>query len=177
MKFFLRRTCNLLSSSSGSKTLSSLTTNNAPDVNSIESSCNTSIKTVPIKNLNDSAPINSNSSTKSSSPVITRNHSRKNSSSSSKTHNIKADDVSTASSSLLSSSLSPSPLTAGTPTIKNTKQNNSSNNSTVGNTQIVEANNAPEVFLGGSCNPTTWRADVAIPTLMRLGISFYNPVS
>lgn len=35
----------------------------------------------------------------------------------------------------------------------------------------------PEVFLGGSCNPTTWRADVAIPTLQKLGISFYNPVS
>lgn len=37
--------------------------------------------------------------------------------------------------------------------------------------------NAPEVFLGGSCNPTTWRADVAIPALDKLGISFYNPVS
>ena len=36
---------------------------------------------------------------------------------------------------------------------------------------------APEVFLGGSCNPTTWRADVAIPALSGLGISFYNPVS
>lgn len=36
--------------------------------------------------------------------------------------------------------------------------------------------NAPEVFLGGSCNPTTWRADVAIPTFNRLGISFFNPV-
>lgn len=34
----------------------------------------------------------------------------------------------------------------------------------------------PEVFLGGSCNPTTWRADVAIPALTQLGISFYNPV-
>lgn len=33
-----------------------------------------------------------------------------------------------------------------------------------------------EVFLGGSCNPTTWRADVAIPALKELGISFYNPV-
>uniref|UniRef100_A0A1B0B7I9 Raw n=1 Tax=Glossina palpalis gambiensis TaxID=67801 RepID=A0A1B0B7I9_9MUSC len=32
-----------------------------------------------------------------------------------------------------------------------------------------------EVFLGGSCNPTTWRADVAIPALKKLGISFYNP--
>ncbi|XP_055548922.1 uncharacterized protein LOC129732250 isoform X2 [Wyeomyia smithii] len=39
----------------------------------------------------------------------------------------------------------------------------------------VEATAGPEVFLGGSCNPTTWRADVAIPTLNRLGISFYNP--
>jgi hypothetical protein len=36
---------------------------------------------------------------------------------------------------------------------------------------------APEVFLGGSCNPTTWRADVAMPELDKLGISFYNPVS
>lgn len=36
---------------------------------------------------------------------------------------------------------------------------------------------APEVFLGGSCNPTTWRADVAIPALNKLGISFYNPVN
>lgn len=36
---------------------------------------------------------------------------------------------------------------------------------------------APEVFLGGSCNPTTWRADVAIPLLNQLNISFYNPVS
>lgn len=40
-----------------------------------------------------------------------------------------------------------------------------------------DGNNAPEVFLGGSCNPTTWRADVAIPTLDKLGISFYNPVN
>lgn len=40
-----------------------------------------------------------------------------------------------------------------------------------------DGNSAPEVFLGGSCNPTTWRADVAIPTLQKLGISFYNPVS
>lgn len=36
---------------------------------------------------------------------------------------------------------------------------------------------APEVFLGGSCNPTTWRADVAIPLLNKLNISFYNPVN
>lgn len=41
----------------------------------------------------------------------------------------------------------------------------------------TDCNSAPEVFLGGSCNPTTWRADVAIPTLKNLGISFYNPVS
>ncbi|XP_046465689.1 uncharacterized protein [Neodiprion pinetum] len=34
---------------------------------------------------------------------------------------------------------------------------------------------ASEVFLGGSCNPTTWRSDVAIPTLQRLGITYYNP--
>ncbi|XP_058058279.1 uncharacterized protein LOC131209270 [Anopheles bellator] len=42
-------------------------------------------------------------------------------------------------------------------------------------TQSLEPSAGPEVFLGGSCNPTTWRADVAIPTLDKLGISFYNP--
>ncbi|XP_066159323.1 uncharacterized protein raw isoform X2 [Euwallacea fornicatus] len=35
--------------------------------------------------------------------------------------------------------------------------------------------NRCEVFLGGSCNPTTWRADTAIPELQKQGISFYNP--
>ncbi|XP_011495219.1 PREDICTED: uncharacterized protein LOC105360119 isoform X2 [Ceratosolen solmsi marchali] len=34
---------------------------------------------------------------------------------------------------------------------------------------------AYEVFLGGSCNPTTWRIDIAIPTLQSLGITYYNP--
>lgn len=32
-----------------------------------------------------------------------------------------------------------------------------------------------EVFLGGSCNPTTWRADTVIPAFERAGITFYNP--
>ena len=32
-----------------------------------------------------------------------------------------------------------------------------------------------QVFLGGSCNPTTWRKDVAIPSLTKAGVSFYNP--
>lgn len=39
-----------------------------------------------------------------------------------------------------------------------------------------DAPELPEVFLGGSCNPTTWRADVAIPALDKFGITFYNPV-
>jgi hypothetical protein len=32
-----------------------------------------------------------------------------------------------------------------------------------------------QVFLGGSCNPTTWRKDSAIPILEANGVSFYNP--
>lgn len=32
-----------------------------------------------------------------------------------------------------------------------------------------------QVFLGGSCDPTTWRFDTAIPALERAGVSFYNP--
>ena len=31
------------------------------------------------------------------------------------------------------------------------------------------------VFLGGSCNPTTWRRDLLIPFLEELGVSYYNP--
>jgi len=31
------------------------------------------------------------------------------------------------------------------------------------------------VFLGGSCNPTTWRKEIVIPELKRLGITYYNP--
>ncbi|BET01153.1 Hypothetical protein NTJ_13970 [Nesidiocoris tenuis] len=32
-----------------------------------------------------------------------------------------------------------------------------------------------DVFLGGSCNPTTWRHDVAIPFLESRGITYFNP--
>ena len=32
-----------------------------------------------------------------------------------------------------------------------------------------------KVFLGGSCNPTTWRTDIAIPAFEAEGISYYNP--
>lgn len=34
---------------------------------------------------------------------------------------------------------------------------------------------AYDVFLGGSCNPTTWRKDIAIPYLKGEGMTFYNP--
>jgi hypothetical protein len=33
----------------------------------------------------------------------------------------------------------------------------------------------PDVYLGGSCNPTTWRKDIAIPLLEAAGITYYNP--
>jgi hypothetical protein len=32
-----------------------------------------------------------------------------------------------------------------------------------------------DIFLGGSCDPTTWRTDVAIPVLEQAGVSYYNP--
>lgn len=31
------------------------------------------------------------------------------------------------------------------------------------------------VFLGGSCNPTTWRRDVTIPALNQAQVEYYNP--
>ena len=33
------------------------------------------------------------------------------------------------------------------------------------------------VFLGGSCNPTVWRKEVAMPLLQKEEIKFFNPVS
>merc|ERR1711959_118075 len=33
----------------------------------------------------------------------------------------------------------------------------------------------PFIFLGGSCNPTTWRETVAIPYLCGAGVASYNP--
>ena len=32
-----------------------------------------------------------------------------------------------------------------------------------------------DVFLGGSCNPTTWRKNIAIPLLEAAKITYYNP--
>jgi hypothetical protein len=32
-----------------------------------------------------------------------------------------------------------------------------------------------DVFLGGSCNPTTWRTDVAVPMLDAAGLRYFNP--
>ncbi|TMW64796.1 hypothetical protein Poli38472_008963 [Pythium oligandrum] len=32
-----------------------------------------------------------------------------------------------------------------------------------------------DVFLGGSCNPTTWRRDVAVPLLKAANIHYFNP--
>ena len=34
---------------------------------------------------------------------------------------------------------------------------------------------AYDIFLGGSCNPTTWRQDQAIPHFKGKDITFYNP--
>ncbi|XP_035705943.1 uncharacterized protein LOC110845987 isoform X2 [Folsomia candida] len=32
-----------------------------------------------------------------------------------------------------------------------------------------------QVFLGGACNPTTWRQDIALPMLKDMDITFFNP--
>jgi hypothetical protein len=45
----------------------------------------------------------------------------------------------------------------------------------MGTSWDVAAENKSQVFLGGSCNPTTWRKDIAIPRLSAVGIPFYNP--
>ena len=37
------------------------------------------------------------------------------------------------------------------------------------------SNQFSQVFLGGACNPTTWRHDYAMPALEEAGITFFNP--
>ncbi|KAG5683244.1 hypothetical protein PVAND_012537 [Polypedilum vanderplanki] len=64
-------------------------------------------------------------------------------------------------------------LSTTTNTINNTTTDGIANKSN--NEESSKIETTPEVFLGGSCNPTTWRADVAMPELKKLGISFYNP--
>lgn len=39
----------------------------------------------------------------------------------------------------------------------------------------LEKGGPPMVFLGGSCNPTSWRKTIAIPLLEKQGITYYNP--
>eukprot|EP01138_Halocafeteria_seosinensis_P000737 gb/GECG01000754.1/.p1 GENE.gb/GECG01000754.1/~~gb/GECG01000754.1/.p1 ORF type:complete len:529 (+),score=57.45 gb/GECG01000754.1/:1-1587(+) len=49
--------------------------------------------------------------------------------------------------------------------------------------QVTASNRNPErhkcplgeVFLGGACNPTTWRKDIAMPLLDKHGVTYYNP--
>jgi hypothetical protein len=54
--------------------------------------------------------------------------------------------------------------------ISKNDRNNSNSNSTA-----VKKKKAMKVFLGGSCNPTTWRKNIAIPLLERAGVEYYNP--
>ena len=42
-------------------------------------------------------------------------------------------------------------------------------------TQQSKSDSKYDVFLGGSCNPTSWRKDTVIPYLERENISYYNP--
>jgi hypothetical protein len=43
--------------------------------------------------------------------------------------------------------------------------------------QVHPAKSKPlcDVFLGGSCNPTTWRKKIAIPMLESAKVTYYNP--
>jgi hypothetical protein len=40
---------------------------------------------------------------------------------------------------------------------------------------VFKKNRNTFVFLGGSCNPTTWRKNIAIPMLVNSNIKYFNP--
>ncbi|XP_074600293.1 NDT-like domain-containing protein raw [Brevipalpus obovatus] len=50
-----------------------------------------------------------------------------------------------------------------------------SNDSPIEHVPSIAMRDNHTVFLGGSCNPTTWRKDIAIPILRNHNISFYDP--
>lgn len=65
---------------------------------------------------------------------------------------------------------------SSTSSTKEPPPTSSSSSSADGNqAHIDEEEERFEIFLGGSCNPTTWRQTVAIPYLKTNGISYYNP--
>eukprot|EP00002_Diphylleia_rotans_P007836 TRINITY_DN1750_c0_g1_i2.p1 TRINITY_DN1750_c0_g1~~TRINITY_DN1750_c0_g1_i2.p1 ORF type:complete len:532 (-),score=128.02 TRINITY_DN1750_c0_g1_i2:539-2134(-) len=41
--------------------------------------------------------------------------------------------------------------------------------------RIAGGKESVSVFLGGSCNPTTWRKDISMPMLSQSSITYYNP--
>ena len=45
----------------------------------------------------------------------------------------------------------------------------------MGSSASTGAPKPPDVFLGGVCGSTTWRADAAIPALLARRLTFYNP--
>lgn len=45
----------------------------------------------------------------------------------------------------------------------------------MGASASIQKNISYDVFLGGSCNPTKWRKDEAIPKLQDAGVKFFNP--
>lgn len=60
-------------------------------------------------------------------------------------------------------------------TFASTTASRSSQEKTERTIRVISDKNELQVFLGGSCNPTTWRQNLAIPYLEMNGISYYNP--
>lgn len=49
------------------------------------------------------------------------------------------------------------------------------NHSTTAPAGVSALNMTAAIFLGGSCDPTTWRSNIAIPMLEKAGVSYCNP--
>jgi hypothetical protein len=47
--------------------------------------------------------------------------------------------------------------------------------SKISNEHVTRPEPGCTVFLGGSCNPTTWRKEIVIPLLEKNNIDYYNP--
>jgi len=41
--------------------------------------------------------------------------------------------------------------------------------------EVAPAASDDVIFLGGSCNPTTWRTDISVPLLQKNNVHFFNP--
>lgn len=136
---------------------------NTMTVNTHTSPISSSPPNHPLPSLLSITPSNSTSPTSAALPIDTT--------ASPSTQGISVPSVTANANAVSHNTTNPTPSS-----LHNLPLSSSSSASNSTSTSPTSANpSAQYVFLGGSCDPTTWRHDIAIPKLQKYGITYYNP--